>query len=72
MAVKKSEFYSSLWASCDSLRGGMDSSQYKDYILTPELVKNISKELHFHLHKFFFMAFFFLLYSYGMLHLCPV
>jgi hypothetical protein len=29
MAVKKSELYSSLWASCDSLRGGMDSSQYK-------------------------------------------
>jgi hypothetical protein len=26
MAVKKSELYSSLWASCDSLRGGMDSS----------------------------------------------
>ena len=34
MAVKKSELYGSLWASCDSLRGGMDSSQYKDYILT--------------------------------------
>ena len=34
MAVKKSEIYSSLWASCDKLRGGMDASQYKDYILT--------------------------------------
>ena len=34
MAVKKSELYSSLWASCDALRGGMDASQYKDYILT--------------------------------------
>ena len=30
MAVKKSEIYSSLWASCDALRGGMDASQYKD------------------------------------------
>ena len=34
MAVKKSQLYSSLWASCDKLRGGMDASQYKDYILT--------------------------------------
>jgi type I restriction-modification system DNA methylase subunit len=24
MAIKKSELYSSLWASCDELRGGMD------------------------------------------------
>jgi type I restriction enzyme M protein len=33
MAIKKSELYSSLWASCDELRGGMDASQYKDYVL---------------------------------------
>jgi type I restriction enzyme M protein len=42
MAVKKSELSSSLWASCDSLRGGMDSSQYKDYVLTLLLVKYVS------------------------------
>jgi type I restriction enzyme M protein len=42
MAVKKSELYSSLWASYDSLRGGMDSSQYKDYILTLLFVKYVS------------------------------
>jgi type I restriction enzyme M protein len=42
MAVKKSELYASLWASCDSLRGGMDSSQYKDYILTLLFVKYVS------------------------------
>ena len=34
MAVKKTQLYASLWASCDKLRGGMDSSEYKDYILT--------------------------------------
>ena len=34
MAVKKTELYSSLWASCDELRGAMDASQYKDYVLT--------------------------------------
>ena len=39
MAVKKSQLYSSLWASCDKLRGGMDASQYKDYILTLLFVK---------------------------------
>jgi len=26
MALKKSELYSSLWQSCDALRGGMDAS----------------------------------------------
>lgn len=30
MAVKKTQLYASLWASCDKLRGGMDSSEYKD------------------------------------------
>jgi type I restriction enzyme M protein len=33
MPIKKSDLYSSLWASCDELRGGMDASQYKDYVL---------------------------------------
>ncbi|MCB9171722.1 MAG: SAM-dependent DNA methyltransferase [Ardenticatenales bacterium] len=34
MALKKSQLYRSLWQSCDELRGGMDASQYKDYVLT--------------------------------------
>ena len=42
MAIKKSEIYSSLWASCDELRGGMDASQYKDYVLVMLFVKYIS------------------------------
>ena len=42
MAVKKTELYSSLWASCDALRGGMDSSQYKDYILTLLFMKYVT------------------------------
>lgn len=42
MAIKKSELYSSLWASCDELRGGMDASQYKDYVLVLLFVKYIS------------------------------
>ena len=33
MAIKKSELYSTLWKCCDELRGGMDASQYKDYVL---------------------------------------
>jgi len=42
MAVKKSQLYSSLWKSCDELRGGMDASQYKDYVLTLLFVKYVS------------------------------
>ena len=42
MAIKKSEIYSQLWSSCDELRGGMDASQYKDYILSILFVKYIS------------------------------
>lgn len=47
MAIKKTELYSSLWASCDELRGGMDASQYKDYVLTFLFLKYVSdKFLH--------------------------
>jgi type I restriction enzyme M protein len=42
MAIKKSDLYSSLWQSCDELRGGMDASQYKDYVLVLLFVKYIS------------------------------
>ena len=42
MALKKSQLYSSLWRSCDELRGGMDASQYKDYVLTLLFMKYVS------------------------------
>ena len=42
MAIKKSELYSSLWAGCDELRGGMDASQYKDYVLAMLFIKYVS------------------------------
>ena len=42
MALKKSELYASLWKSCDELRGGMDASQYKDYVLVLLFVKYVS------------------------------
>jgi type I restriction enzyme M protein len=42
MVLKKSDLYSSLWRSCDELRGGMDASQYKDYILTLLFVKYVA------------------------------
>ena len=42
MAIKKSDIYRSLWESCDQLRGGMDASLYKDYILTLLFVKFVS------------------------------
>ena len=42
MAIKKSDLYSSLWQSCDELRGGMDASQYKDYVLFMLFIKYVS------------------------------
>ena len=42
MAIMKTELYSSLWQSCDELRGGMDASQYKDNVLVPLFVKYVS------------------------------
>ena len=42
MAIKKSEIYRSIWESCDELRGGMDASQYKDYVLSLLFIKYIS------------------------------
>ncbi len=42
MAIKKSELYSSLWQSCDELRGSMDASQYKDYVLVLLFIKYVS------------------------------
>jgi type I restriction enzyme M protein len=42
MALKKSELYSYLWSGCDELRGGMDASQYKDYVLVLLFVKYVS------------------------------
>lgn len=42
MAIKKTALYSSLWSSCDELRGGMDASQYKDYVLTLLFMKYVS------------------------------
>ena len=42
MALRKSELYSSLWSSCDELRGSMDASQYKDYVLVLLFIKYVS------------------------------
>src|SRR3990172_2671580 len=42
MPLRKSQLYSSLWKSCDELRGGMDASQYKDYVLVLLFMKYVS------------------------------
>jgi type I restriction enzyme M protein len=41
MTLKKSDLYSSLWAACDELRGGMDATQYKDYVLFMLFLKEV-------------------------------
>src|SRR5947207_5164165 len=48
MPIKKSELYSSLWQRCDELRGGMDASQYKDYVLVLLFVKYVSDKARTH------------------------
>ena len=50
MALRKSQLYSSLWQSCDELRGGMDASQYKDYVLTLLFMKYISDKYAGNIH----------------------
>lgn len=44
MAIKKSVLYSKLWDSCNTLRskGGMDATQYKDYVLIILFMKVIT------------------------------
>lgn len=42
MPIKKSDLYASIWKSCDELRGGMDASLYKDYVLTILFLKYVS------------------------------
>ena len=42
MAIKKAQLYAKLWAACDELRGGMDASQYKDYVLVVLFIKYLS------------------------------
>lgn len=42
MAVKKTHLYSHLWEAANALRGGMDASQYKDYVLTILFVKYVT------------------------------
>ena len=44
--MKKSELYSRLWKSCDQLRGGMDASQYKDYILVLLFMRYVTDKYH--------------------------
>ena len=45
MAIKKSQLYSALWESCNALRGSMDASQYKDYVLIVLFVKYLSDKV---------------------------
>lgn len=42
MAVKKSELYSLLWEACNKLRGGVEPSRYRDYVLVLLFFKYVS------------------------------
>lgn len=45
MALKKSELYRRIWTLCDNLRGGLDASQYKDYVLVLLFIKYIQRQI---------------------------
>ena len=45
MAIKKTQLYSIIWESCNILRGSMDASQYKNYVLTVLFLKYISDKV---------------------------
>ena len=40
--MKKSELYSLLWEACNKLRGGVEPSRYKDYVLVLLFFKYVS------------------------------
>ncbi len=42
MPLRKSDLYASIWSAADVLRGGMDASQYKDYVLTLLFMKYVT------------------------------
>ena len=42
MALKKTQLYNHLWEMANALRGGIDPSQYKDYVLTILFVKYVT------------------------------
>lgn len=42
MAIKKSQLYRHIWEACNALRGGMDASEYKDYILVLLFVRYLT------------------------------
>ena len=43
MALKKSDLYASLWASCDELRGGMDEIMAKRDRLVESLARRLAQ-----------------------------
>jgi type I restriction enzyme M protein len=47
LAVKKTELYSTLWASCEELRGGIEPSIYKDYVLLILFVRYVTDKAPF-------------------------
>jgi type I restriction-modification system DNA methylase subunit len=48
MAIRKSELYSSIWASYNELRGGMYAWQYKDFVFGKIQNMPIEGKAHFY------------------------
>lgn len=52
MALRQDDILSAVWRACDTFRGAVDATQYKDYVLTALFLKYISDVRRKHVEEF--------------------
>jgi type I restriction enzyme M protein len=51
-ALRQDDILSAVWRACDTFRGAVDATQYKDYVLTALFLKYISDVRRKHVEEF--------------------
>ena len=51
-ALQQDDILSAVWRACDTFRGAVDATQYKDYVLTALFLKYISDVRRKHVEEF--------------------